>query len=673
MCGFAGFVDRSGRLADPRAVLQAMAETVKHRGPDGEGFFQDEARGVGIAHRRLAIIDRSTAAAQPMASPDGRWVLAYNGELWNHAELRKQLLDDGHAVGPSTGDTATLVAHLAVRGIDAALPSLDGMFAFAALDRREGVLWLVRDRFGVKPCFWGWAEDRHGAPVFVFGSELRALAACPTFRNTVSPFALANVLGMLCPQGADGVYDGVHAVEPGCAVGLDIGTGRVVHRRWFDLRVEAKAARAEGEFSDRGAALDALGGLVDAAVSRRLQSDVPVGAFLSGGIDSALVASAIQRSGAMPLRTFTLGFADARYDERPRARALAAALGAEHHEVGLVDAEAPVLAEDVIASFDVPFADSSAMPTLALARAARGSVGVVLSGEGGDEFFAGYERHVRGHALALWNRRLPPIVRARVAGALEALGGDAWDRALAPVGKLLPWGLRRSQRGRLVHKLAGTLRASDDEALWRALLAAWPDPSVAIRALPSDAWRAHVARASHATLVRFPADEPGFTDELLLRDQSRYLPCDTLTKLDRATMECGLEAREPLLDADLFRFSWRIPHAWRTGPDGGKALLRELLARRLPGSAARLARAPKQGFGVPLRAWLAGSLASWAEDILSPSRLDARGVLDGPVVRAALARARAGDESAATQAWAACCVARWCEHAGSAGARVRRA
>lgn len=673
MCGFAGFVDRSGRLADPRAVLRAMADEVRHRGPDGEGFFEDPARGVGIAHRRLAIIDRSQAAAQPMPSPDGRWVLAYNGELWNHASLRKELVDEGHPVGPSAGDTSTLVAHLAARGIDAALPALDGMFAFAALDRREGVLWLVRDRFGVKPCFWGWAEDRRGAPVFVFGSELRALAACPTFRNAVSPFALANVLGMLCPQGADGIYDGVHAVEPGCAVGLDLGTGLVVHRRWFDLRAEARSARAEGEFADRAATLDAIGGLVDAAVGRRLQSDVPVGAFLSGGIDSALVASAIGRSGAVPLRTFTLGFDDPRHDERPRARAVAEALGAEHHEVGLAEGQVPALAEDAIAAFDIPFADSSAMPTLALARAARGSVGVVLSGEGGDELFAGYERHVRGHALARVNRRLPHAVRARLAGALEALGGDAWDRALAPVSRALPAGLRRAQRGRLVHKLAGALRAEGDEALWRALLAAWPDPSVAIRALPSDAWRAHLARSVHPGLHGLPEGEPAFVDELLLRDQSLYLPCDTLTKLDRATMECGLEAREPLLDAALFRLSWRIPHAWRAGPDGGKALLRELLARRLPGTAAHVARAPKQGFGVPLRAWLAGPLAGWAEDILSPARLDARGVLDGPVVRGALARARAGDESAAARAWAACCVARWCEHAGIDASRVRRA
>ncbi|MBU3684343.1 MAG: asparagine synthase (glutamine-hydrolyzing) [Phycisphaerales bacterium] len=671
MCGFAGFVDRSERLADPRAVLRAMADAVKHRGPDGEGFFQDTARGVGIAHRRLAILDRTPAAAQPMTSPDGRWVLAYNGELWNHPELRAELCAAGSPVSESTGDTATLVALLAARGIEATLPALDGMFAFAALDRHEGMLWLARDRFGVKPCFWGWAEDRHGAPVFVFGSELRALTACPTFRNTVSPFALANALGMLCPQGADGVYDGVHALEPGCAVGLDLGTGLVVHRQWFDLRAAARAARAEGEWTDRASALTALGELVDAAVSRRLQSDVPVGAFLSGGIDSSLVASAIARAGGAPLRTFTLGFADQRYDERPRARTVAAALGAEHHESTIADVDLPELAEDAIAAFDVPFADSSALPTLALARAARGSVGVVLSGEGGDEFFAGYERHVRMHALARWNRRVPAFARARVAGALELIGGDTWDRTLAPVAPWLPAGLRRSQRGRLVHKLAGALRASDDESLWRALLSAWPDPSLAIRALPTDAWRAHGHRATQVSGL--PPDEEGFTDELLLRDQTLYLPCDTLTKLDRATMECGLEAREPLLDARLFRFAWRIPHAWRTGTGGGKGLLRELAAARLPAPARVIASAPKQGFGVPLRSWLSGPLAGWADDLLSPTRLDPRGVLDGEVVRAALARARAGDESAAAQAWAACCVARWCEHAAIDSSRVRRA
>jgi asparagine synthase (glutamine-hydrolysing) len=376
-------------------------------------------------------------------------------------------------------------------------------------------------------------------------------------------------------------------------------------------------------------------------------------------------------SGRRPLRTFTLGFDDRRYDERPRARELATALDAEHHEIGIHDWQLPALAEDAIAAFDVPFADSSAIPTLALARAARGSVGVVLAGDGGDEFFAGYERHIRAHALSRLNRRVPPFVRARVAGAIELLGGDSWDRALAPVAPWLPAGLRRSQRGRLVHKLAGALRATDEESLWRSLLSAWPDPSDAIRALPADAWYAHGHRTSR--VAGFPPEESGFTDELLLRDQSLYLPCDTLTKLDRATMECGLEAREPLLDATLFRFGWRVPHAWRSGPAGGKALLREVLAARLPTEARLLATAPKQGFGIPIRAWLAGPLSSWANDLLSPTRLDARGVLDGPVVRAALARAVAGDESAAAQAWAACCVARWCEHSGIDAARVRRA
>lgn len=673
MCGFAGFIDREGRLTDRRAVLAAMAGAIRHRGPDGEGFFEWEAQGVGIAHRRLAILDVSTDAAQPMESLDGRWVVAYNGELWNHPELRRELAREGRMVGRSTGDTATLVALLSARGIEASLPALDGMFAFAALDRRDGLLWLVRDRFGVKPCFWGFAEDRRGSSVLVFGSELRALTACPTFRNPVSPFGLASVMGMLCPQGADGIYEGVHALEPGCSVAFSLSDGRISHRRWFDLREAAALALGAGQFTDRSQAINDLGVLVDASVRRRLQSDVPVGAFLSGGVDSALVACSMHRLGATPIRSFTLGFSDSRYDERPRARAIAEALGTEHHEVMFADSDVVSLAEDSIAAFDAPFADASAMPTLALARQARGAVGVVLSGDGGDEFFAGYERHVRGYRLSRLNQRLPSFVRARIAGVLEAVAGDEWERALSPVAGLLPAGLRRSQRGRLVHKLAGALRASDDEALWRSLFAAWPDPSLAIRALPRDAWRAYLARSSHASGEEFPPDEGGFTSELMLRDQSLYLPCDTLTKLDRATMECGLEAREPLLDVELFRFAWRVPHAWRVGAGGGKALLRDLLALRLPSRASHLARAPKQGFGVPLRAWLAGPLASWAEDILSPARLDGRGVLDGPVVRAALARAQAGDESAASQAWAACCVARWCEHAGIDGSRVRRA
>ncbi|MFM1935342.1 MAG: asparagine synthetase 1, partial [Planctomycetota bacterium] len=310
MCGFAGFVDRSERLTDHQAVLRAMSAAVAHRGPDGEGFFVEPRLGLGVAHRRLAIIDRTPAAAQPMLAPGGRWLVAYNGEIWNHAERRAELLEAGHAVGTSTGDTAVLAAMLEARGFERTLQEIDGMFAFVAVDLHERTLWLARDRFGVKPCFWGWAEDRRGPGVFVFGSELRALTACPAFRNTVSPFAIASVLGSLTTRGTRTLWDGVHAVEPGCAVSLDLSTGRIGHRRWFGIRAAAAAARLRGLHEDRDGMQRSFDGLVDASVRRRLRSDVPVGAFLSGGIDSSLVVAAMHRAGVRPLHTFTVGFED---------------------------------------------------------------------------------------------------------------------------------------------------------------------------------------------------------------------------------------------------------------------------------------------------------------------------------------------------------------------------
>ncbi len=672
MCGFAGFVDHADRIRDPAAALRAMSAAVAHRGPDGEGTWLEPRLGVGIAHRRLAIIDRTEAAAQPMRSASGRWVFAYNGELWNHGDLRADLERSGVEVPRSSGDTAVLCAMLDAHGLEGALPALDGMFAFAALDLHERSLWLARDRFGVKPCFWGHAVDGAGVPTFVFGSELRALTACPGFRNRLSPFAVASVLARLSVRGEQTAWEGLQSLLPGHALRLELGSGRVTRHEWFSLRAEAAAARREGFHGDRAEMARAFDGLLDSAVRRRLGSDVPLGAFLSGGIDSSAVVAAMRHAGVDRVRTFTAGFEDPRYDERAHARAVAEALGCEHHEVMVPDAELPALAEDAVACFDQPFADSSAIATLAVSRAARGSVGVALSGEGGDELFGGYERHLRGFQLSRWLRAVPLFARVRIADAIEMVGGDGWERALRPLEPTLPAALRRSQRGRLMHKVALVLRARDDEDLWRSFFAVWPDPASVITQLPSDSWAATVARESRAMPRRFPADEEGFFDELLLRDQSIYLPDDLLVKLDRCSMECGLEAREPLLDVRLFRFAWRIPPAWRTDGTVGKLLLRDSLRRRLPPALHSISDRPKQGFGVPLRAWLSGPLAEWADGILDPRRVDAQGILDGRAVHARLQRARAGDEGAAQQAWAACVVSRWCEREGVDGSRVAR-
>ena len=672
MCGFAGFIDHAGRIADPASALSAMSAAIAHRGPDGEGSYFEPRCGIGLAHRRLAIIDRTAAAAQPMPSPSGRWMIAYNGELWNHRELRQELNSAGASVGPSTGDTATLAALLDARGVEAALPDMDGMFAFAALDLRDRVLWLVRDRFGVKPCFWGHADDGRGAPIFVFGSELRALAAHPVFKNRVSPLAIASVLGSLSVRGARTIYEGVYALRPGCALCVDLSTGRVSERQWFSVRSAAAAARAQGFHGDRAEMVRAFDGLLESAVRRRLMSDVPFGAFLSGGIDSSLVVAAMRHAGVEPLRTFTVGFENAQYDERAHARAVAKALGTDHHEVMIKDQDLVSLVEDSIGCFDGPFADSSAIPTLAVSRFARQSVGVVLTGDGGDEFFGGYERHLRGFALSRWIRSVPLFARRRMADALEMLNGDTWDRALGPIEGVLPAALRRTQRGRLMHKAAISLRAADDEELWRSFFAVWLNPASLIQRLPSDLWSSTIAREARDMPRHFPGDPDGFFDELLLRDQTNYLPDDILTKLDRCSMECGLEARDPMLDTRLFDFAWRIPPAWRTDGTVGKLLLRESLRRRLPKALHGIAGRSKQGFGVPLRAWFSGPLAEWADATLSPKRLESQGILDGKTCHAALLQARAGDEGAAQRAWTACVVSRWCEREGVDGERVAR-
>ena len=672
MCGFAGFIDHAGRIADPASALSAMSAAIAHRGPDGEGSYFEPRCGIGLAHRRLAIIDRTAAAAQPMPSPSGRWMIAYNGELWNYRELRQELNSAGASVGPSTGDTATLAALLDARGVEAALPDMDGMFAFAALDLRDRVLWLVRDRFGVKPCFWGHADDGRGAPIFVFGSELRALAAHPVFKNRVSPLAIASVLGSLSVRGARTIYEGVYALRPGCALCVDLSTGRVSERQWFSVRSAAAAARAQGFHGDRAEMVRAFDGLLESAVRRRLMSDVPFGAFLSGGIDSSLVVAAMRHAGVEPLRTFTVGFENAQYDERAHARAVAKALGTDHHEVMIKDQDLVSLVEDSIGCFDGPFADSSAIPTLAVSRFARQSVGVVLTGDGGDEFFGGYERHLRGFALSRWIRSVPLFARRRMADALEMLNGDTWDRALGPIEGVLPAALRRTQRGRLMHKAAISLRAADDEELWRSFFAVWLNPASLIQRLPSDLWSSTIAREARDMPRPFPSDPDGFFDELLLRDQTNYLPDDILTKLDRCSMECGLEARDPMLDTRLFDFAWRIPPAWRTDGTVGKLLLRESLRRRLPKALHGIADRSKQGFGVPLRAWFAGPLAEWADATLSPKRLESQGILDGKTCHAALLQARAGDEGAAQRAWTACVVSRWCEREGVDGERVAR-
>ena len=648
MSGFAGFVDRNRRLTDPSATLQAMSRAVAHRGPDGEGAFEESRFGLGLAHRRLATLDRSAAAAQPMHSPAGRWVLAFAGEAWNHRDLRMALQAAGTSF-TSTGEAQVVAALLDAHGAAGTARRLDGIFAFAALDLHDRALWLVRDRLGAKPCYWGHAEDGLGPGVFVFGSEQRALQACPTFRNRVSPFALAGVLASACVPGNRAIWQGVHKLRPGYALRLDILTGRVDEERWFNARAAAQDARTTPFRGTRDEAVRVLDGLIDAAVRRRLVADVPVGAFLSGGVDSTLVVAAMQHAGVRNVPTFTVGFDDPRVDELQHAREVARFFGTDHHEAVVQDAELPSLAEDAVACFDEPFADPGALATMVASRLARRTVGVVLAGDGGDDLFGGYDRHLRGFQAARVLESVPGLLRRTVAAGLARLPAERWS-------------LLRHQAGVL-------LRAEGREEVWRGFYTVWPDPAALIVQLPSDTWRATVTRDIRAMERALPQDQEGFEDELLLRDQTISLPDSVLVRLDRASMESGIQAREPLLDQRLFEFAWQIPPEWRTRGGVGKPLLRQVLMRHAP---AHIAQRRKVAFTAPILAWATGPLRGWVEDIMDSRRMGQQGVLDPAPVRAAWERCQHGDEAAAAQVWAACVLCRWCEREHVDGTRVSR-
>jgi asparagine synthase (glutamine-hydrolysing) len=645
MCGIAGFVDRNARLDAPAAALRAMADAVAHRGPDGHGTFEDPARRIGIAHRRLAAQDDGAGGTRPVRSASGRWVVAMDGVLWSGEGARA---DSAHEVA----------ARLDARGLPEALPDLDGVFALAALDLRERVLWLARDPEGVKPLLAGYAEPGAGPGVFVFGSETRALEACPCFANRISPLALGHVLQGGWVTADEPLHRGIHPLRPGEAVRLELGTGRLQRVPWRRAREAAAQARAAPFEGTRDEAARALSALLDAAVRRRLPGDGPVAVPLSGGVGSSLVLSALHRAGARGARLVALGVEDAEFDERPHARAVARWFGVECVEHELDERELPVLAEDAIACMDAPHADPAVLRSLAVARVARGAASVALLGEGGCEVLGGRPAHLHGAAAAWALARVPRPLRAALARAIAALPAERFDAVQAPFEHLLPAELRRGRRAALARAAERALGAADLDEAWRFFEAVWEDPSRVVIALPGDAWRAALRRMARTEWRPLPAEENAFLDEILLRDQTRRLPDGVLARVDRTAGECGLDARLPLLDRRVIEFSWRVPPAWRTEGGVGTRLMREALALHAP---IEIAWRPRARVALPLGRWLAGPLREWAEAVLAPARMDAHGVLDPGPVRAAWARCLAGDEAAAREAWAACCLARWCE------------
>jgi asparagine synthase (glutamine-hydrolysing) len=639
MCGIVGFWHpRSSLGSDALSGLaRKMASTIDHRGPDGDGVWVDPAAGIALGHRRLAIIDLSAAAAQPMESGNGRFVITFNGEIYNYAELRAELAATGHSFRTHS-DTEMMLEAFEAWGIERALNRFIGMFAIALWDRRKRQLTLIRDRMGVKPLYWG----RHGDVLF-FGSQPKSFRPHPGWNPEIDTDAIAACLAFNYIPAPLSIWRGIKKLRPGHFVTLDADGGANETRYW-DLRGAARAGADRRLVADPNAVEAQLHDLLSDAVKWRLVSDVPVGAFLSGGIDSSTVVALMQTHVSRPVKTFTIGFRDASYDEAGHARAVARHLGTDHTDLYVEPAEAQSVIPTLAEFYDEPFADASEIPTLLVSKLARQAVTVSLSGDGGDEAFAGYTRYQLAGRLYCLLSLLPRSLRSGFGKSILGITPGVWDRLFG----FFPAAHRPRLPGDRLHKFARVLDFTDANDLNHLLIRHWVQPPTAA---PQSA-----APVQAELDDEFDQAVSAPLDRWQLSDMLTYLPDDILVKLDRASMAASLEGREPLLDHRVIEFAWRLPHTLRIAQGKGKWLLRRVLERYVPRA---LFERPKMGFAVPIDAWLRGPLREWAEDLLSERSLKTAGLLDATPVRQRLAEHQSGRRNWQYPLWGALMIQAW--------------
>jgi len=614
MCGIAGVWDRHRQSAPDAlaASVSAMTQTLFHRGPDAGDLWIDPEAGVAIGHRRLSIVDLSPAGAQPMVSSCGRFVISYNGEVYNAADLRPELEATGRMFR-GYSDTEVIVEGAAVWGVEATVKRLIGMFAMALWDRRDRVLYLVRDRLGIKPLYWADFDGR-----VLFGSELKALRAERSWSPELDRGALAAYLRFGYVPTPHAIYRGVRKLPPGTMLKIGLDRPPAITAYWSldEVARQGQSARFGGNEEEATEALDLL--LRD-AVRRRMVADVPLGAFLSGGIDSSTVVALMQAQSAQPVRTFSIGFHERGYDEGQNAAAVARHLGTEHTELYASPQHALDVIPQLPEMYDEPFADSSQVPTYLVSKMTRQHVTVALSGDGGDELFAGYTRYFRGEALWRTIEGTPQRLRALAACGVRALSPGAWSA----LGTIIPEQRRPAQFGDKMHKLAGVLAGEPEaSAFYRQIISLWVDPASVLTTATEPP--GPLEDSGVRTLV------PDFVERMQYLDTLTYLPDDILTKVDRASMAVSLEARVPFLDHRLVAFSWSLPPAMKSGNGMGKRLLRRVLHRYVP---RELVDRPKMGFAMPVQSWLRHELRDWAEQLLDERRLAREGIFEPSVIR----------------------------------------
>jgi asparagine synthase (glutamine-hydrolysing) len=682
MCGFAGFLNFGngvGGMVCPAmtAVATSMALAIAHRGPDDAGAWADAQAGIALGHRRLAVVDLSAAGHQPMHSEGGRYVMAFNGEIYNHLELRGELEGStwcGHS------DTETLLAGFEAWGVEATLQKTVGMFAIALWDKQDKKLTLARDRFGEKPLYYGWVGQGANA-AFVFGSELKALRAYPGFVNPVSREALAQYMRFMYVPAPLSIYEGIYKLEPGCLLTVDglPHSSNASHEKaviagsdpqsmhpgqhglqitsWWAL-ADAVQAGAQNQFTDEVAAVDALEQCLADAVRLQSLADVPLGAFLSGGVDSSTIVALMQQQaklgGSGRVKTFTVGFEEAGFDESPHAKAVAQHLGTDHSELFVTSAEAQAVIPQLPTMYDEPFADSSQIPTHLVSKAARQQVTVALSGDAGDELFGGYNRYFWGPRI--WNRLawLPYPVRQVLGKAITEVPVGSWDGFGSKLGVV--------RAGEKLNKLGRALRVVRNmDDLYMSLVSEWQDPAGVVKGVGvcragfNPPWPNEFGPTARPEPAAVPP-KLSAAERMMYRDSMSYLPDDILCKVDRAAMSVSLETRVPFLDHRVAELAWRLPLHMKIRGNDGKWALRQVLYRHVP---RELIERPKAGFGIPVGQWLRGPLRDWAESLLAEKRLASEGYFYPAPIRTKWAEHISAQRDHTASLWAVLMFQAW--------------
>lgn len=651
MCGIAGILnDRKSVEGELSYKVSLMTATLIHRGPDDTGIWVDSECGLALGHRRLSIIDLSQEGHQPMISASGRYVIIFNGEIYNFLELRQELKQRGHKFRGNS-DTEVMLAAFEEFGVRKAVQQFNGMFAFALWDCREKLLHLSRDRMGKKPLYYGWAGRE-----LIFASELKAFWAHPDFKREIDRGGLALLMRYICIPAPHSIYKNVWKVLPSSILTLSFEGIEKEYPSlpkpisyWSVKEVAEKGATNRFKQPEKEI-LDDFESLLRDATGKRMISDVPLGAFLSGGIDSSLIVSLMQIQSSRPVKTFTIGFHEKSYDEAQEAKAIARHLGTNHTELYVTPEDGLRVIPQLPEMFDEPFADSSQIPTYLVSKLARENVTVALSGDGGDELFGGYLYHQ--WQPFIWDKIkwLPTFLRKRIASLLLSVPVESWNKIIDYLSLIIPSKLKQRNFGDKVHLVAGVMDSQNPEDMYHGLVSLWKDTS-----------RLVIDSSEPPTYFSDPSKWPNlnnFTEKMMCVDAVTYLPDDVLIKVDRASMRVSLEIRNPLLDYRVVEFTRKLPTSFITRNNQGKWILRQILHRYVP---RELFERPKTGFGVPVDAWIRGPLRDWAESLLNEKRLIKEGYLNPNVVRKIWSEHQSGKKNWKAQLWSILMFQAWLE------------